>query len=119
MQSIMDHQYIEYVIDEAFQHLPDRHVLWMDICSLIMVGDVHKSERVLDWIHANVSGSWHWTVRHRHVSTTFDQLLQVGSYPNNLHDVRLELWVSIDDSDSAMLSKLTWMEFRSKEHAEH
>jgi hypothetical protein len=107
MQSILDHQYDEYVLDEAYQHLPDKHVLWMDVCSLIVLGDTEKSERVLEWIHANVRGPWHWTVRHRHVGNSLALL-----------DVRLELWVSIDDSDSAMLSKLTWMEFRSKEHAD-
>jgi hypothetical protein len=93
------------------EHLPLRHVLWMDLHSLV-AGEVDCTEEalLLEWLHQHVKGPWFWCYRDRHVTDP------VHMAPM---DVRRELWISIEDDYTAMLSKLTWMGLRSKEHAEY
>lgn len=92
------------------EHLPLRHVLWMDLHSLLEDAvDTTEEARLLEWLNRTVQGYWFWCYRDRHVKNSVD----------NCVDVRRELWISIEDDYSAMLSKLTWIGLRSKEHAEH
>lgn len=71
-----------------------------------LLGDI--IEPVLMWMSTNLKGDWK-VCSHVHPIDAPDQ-------PSN-HDLMVRMWFSFDNSDDAVLARMTWPQLRHQRHA--